>query len=132
MSFDALRTPEEKYVAALRLVRAVVTTSQELWRWTRPLTKIFLFPPRENGTRGRKLETNFFRDRDIALAIDLLKELGFNPTTNSASEHVCGCSIVADALPEYNLSTRGIESVWRRRVYLARVEASATKRLFNT
>jgi hypothetical protein len=76
----------------------------------------FLVPTKK---RGRK--SNYFRDRDIALAIRELSRLGYKPTrthhSKSPKQRHCGCSIVAEALAMRgpHLSEHAIVKIWERR-----------------
>ncbi len=70
--------------------------------------------------RGRSSHANIHRDRFTAVAVTLLKHLGYAPTRNRATQDVggkmSGCAIVAEVLNKIGISTteRAIEEVWSK------------------
>ena len=104
------RLRSEMDALAIKYVRAVMEARK--MSYARPLLK-FLLPTTKK--RGRKRETNYFRDRDIALAIWKLRRFGYKPYRNRAQDQrESACSIVASALTELNLSPAAIEKIWQR------------------
>jgi hypothetical protein len=75
------------------------------------------FPTRP-GQRGRKRDTNLYRDLAIVRAVAEVVARGFHATRNNdGSEHKCACSIVSDCLDSLGvkISYDGVAKVWRRR-----------------
>ena len=79
------------------------------------LMKRFHARPRR---RGRSPHANIHRDRFIAVAVTLLKNLDYAPTRNRATQDMAGkmsgCAIVAEVLENIGISTteRAVEEVW--------------------
>jgi hypothetical protein len=114
------KTPEsiQAKMDAMAVEYVCALWKREELSFARPLVKILL---PETKKRGRKPETNYFRDRDVVAAIFELWKLGwYTPTRNRSlrakEKGQCGCSIVVKALAKRGqyLSEDAVVKIWER------------------